>query len=303
MDIDDLIPLAERHALLANENWRCASLINEKRSYDVPGLLVIRKTCPSAFEASIYSPVFCLVLQGAKETSVGNQSASVAAGEMLLVSHELPVETRVTHASPVSPYLAVFVSIDVGLARSLLDQAGPNGMGAGNGRSLDTAVADAPLIEALARYLLLPANSLEAEIIAPMIQREIHFRLLMAPVGAMLRNLLSPGGHASRVAKAIKTIRENFRESLALSVLANSVGMSQSSFHSNFKSVTGTTPLQYQKDLRLISARQLLAEGTHSVTSAALAVGYESISQFSREYSRKFGASPRNDLVSDAGLA
>ncbi|HEY1780565.1 MAG TPA: AraC family transcriptional regulator [Roseiarcus sp.] len=112
----------------------------------------------------------------------------------------------------------------------------------------------------------------------------------------MLRNLLLPGGHAAKIARAIKLIHAGYRESLALPPLADFVAMSPSSFHAHFKAITGTTPLQYQKDLRLIEAKQLLSGGVYNVTAAAFMVGYESASQFSRDYTRKFGGSPRQDL-------
>lgn len=189
------------------------------------------------------------------------------------------------------------MSIDLSIIRSLSEQIGNSDIENKHARSLEVSTAEPALIEALGRYLSLPGNSVEAEVLAPLIRREIHFRLLTAPHGAMLRNLLSPGGHASKIAKAIKLIRLGYRAPLALPSLANAVGMSQSSFHAHFKSITGTTPLQYQKDLRMIEAKQLLSEGAHTVTSAAFVVGYESASQFSREYARKFGTSPKHDLL------
>jgi AraC-like DNA-binding protein len=131
----------------------------------------------------------------------------------------------------------------------------------------------------------------------PLIRKELHFRLLLAPHGAMLRQLVSHDSHASCIARAIERIRESFRAPLAVPELAQAAGMSPSSFHKHFKTITETTPLQYQKDLRLLEARRLLQEGHHSVSETAFEVGYESPTQFSREYARKFGASPRNDIA------
>ncbi|NLS20695.1 AraC family transcriptional regulator [Rhizobium sp. P40RR-XXII] len=296
MKIEDLVPLAERLAILANETWRCASLVNDSENSDLPGLVVVRKTHPSQVEASIYNPVLGLVLQGSAEVSAGAQSVSFTPGDLLLVSHELPVATRIRHASLLAPYLAVFVSIDLGIIRSLAEQAGDSEVENKNARSLEMSTAEPALIDALGRYLSLSGSSVEADVLIPLIRREVHFRMLVAPHGGMLRNLLSPGGNASKIAGAIKIIRANFRKPLALGELASAVGMSQSSFHAHFKSITGATPLQYQKDLRMIEARRILSEGSHTVAAAAFIVGYESASQFSREYARKFGASPRHDL-------
>ena len=132
---------------------------------------------------------------------------------------------------------------------------------------------------------------------APLIRREIHFRLLRASHGAMLRQLLRHESAASRIAKAINRIRQEFKTQISVSDLAHIAGMSASTFHEHFKNLTATSPLQYQKNLRLIEARRLLMDGTQSISSVAFDVGYESPTQFSREYSRKFGASPRKDIA------
>ena len=147
------------------------------------------------------------------------------------------------------------------------------------------------------RYLDLMDKPLDAQVLGPMILKELHFRLLLSPIGGMLRNLLSVDSHASRIAKSIQQIRVRFREPLVVGALARVAGMSPSSFHHHFKSVTGTTPLQYQKDLRMIEARTLLERGVPSVSFAGFEVGYESATQFSRDYSRKFGCSPKHHLT------
>ena len=137
---------------------------------------------------------------------------------------------------------------------------------------------------------------LEAKVIAPLIKREIHFRLLLAEHGGMLRRLLRRESHASRISKAISLLGERYTNPLSVPELANTVGMSVSSFHQHFKSITATTPLQYQKNLRLIEAQRLLVDGAKSVASVAYDVGYESLSQFSREYSRKFQMPPSTEI-------
>jgi transcriptional regulator GlxA family with amidase domain len=129
-------------------------------------------------------------------------------------------------------------------------------------------------------------------VLGPSTLREIHYRLLLSPVGGMLRNLLVADSHASRVAKAIRRLRSEYRVPLKVPDLAKAAGMSASSFHEHFKAVTGTTPLQYQKDLRLIEAHALLTAMSHTVSEAAYEVGYESPNHFSRDYNRKFGLPP-----------
>lgn len=261
----------------------------------LPSLSVLCREAPSEIEAAIYHPVICLILQGNKITSIGDQIVELRPGDALLVSHDLPVLSRITRASVQQPYLAVILSLDLGLVRSLYDQVADAPACDTRVRSLSAGPADAAWLAALIRYFELIDNPLDERVLGPSIRREIHYRLLLSPLGAMLRNLLVADSHASRIAKAIQRLRAEFRTPLAISDLAKTAGMSTSSFHEHFKTVTGTTPLQYQKDLRLITARALLAGKSHSVSEAAFAVGYESPTHFSRDYSKKFGLPPSRD--------
>jgi transcriptional regulator GlxA family with amidase domain len=147
----------------------------------------------------------------------------------------------------------------------------------------------------MARYLELSNNPLDAKVLGSSLRMEIHYRLLLSPLGKMLRKLIATDSQASRVAKAIYRVREGFRSPLSVPDLAKTAGMSVSSFHQHFKSVTGTTPLQYQKDLRLIEARALLSDRGQTVSQTAFSVGYERPTHFSRDYSRKFGVPPSRD--------
>ncbi|WP_052161719.1 AraC family transcriptional regulator [Hoeflea sp. BAL378] len=272
--------------------------ISSTRSWQtsVPNLSFHLQTRPNPYEATIYSPVVCLNLQGRKEVGIGDQSVEFGDGQSLIVSHELPVMARVTEASPERPYLALIVSLDMAIVQSLWDEVGPAAPAPPQARSLSVGPGDERLVETLGRYFALTADPVEARVMAPLILREIHFRLLMADHGGMLRQHLHRDSHSSRIARAIGLIRTGYRAPLAVAALAEAASMSPSSFHEHFRQVTGTTPLQYQKDLRLTEARRLLAAEALSVSSAAFEVGYESPSQFSREYARKFGAPPRNDL-------
>lgn len=268
---------------------------NQKERDALPNLTVLRTSEVSEFDSVVYNPVVCLVLQGAKGTAIGDQSVTLRAGDALIVSHDLPVQSRIVSASASEPYVALIISLELGLVRSLYEQIGSISGGIAPTRSLSAGPADAAVVESIARYLGLMNNAVEAEVLGPSILREIHFRLLMSPIGGMLRNLLAIDSHASRVARAIMHIRRDFRQNLSIPELAQAVGMSQSSFHGHFKQVTGTTPLQYQKDLRMIAARNLLRDGRHSVASASFEVGYESPTHFSRDYQRKFGMAPSKD--------
>lgn len=261
---------------------------------DLPHLTLLRHKRPTTFESVLYNPVVCLILQGRKETAIGDRAVSFGPGESLIVSHDLPVVSRVTEATSRMPYLSLILTLDLAIVRSLYDQVGEAELEEGRASPLDVNDADAALVDALARYFTLAGQAVEARVMGPLILKEIHFRLLMAPNGGMLRRLLRRDSHASRIAIAIAQIRRDYRTALTVSDLAKTAGMSPSSFHEHFKSITATTPLQYQKELRLIEARRLLSEGGHSVAAVAFEVGYESPTQFSREYARKFGTSPRD---------
>ena len=269
---------------------------SKQKDWDaLPNLTVLQTSEVSEFDSVVYKPVVCLVLQGAKETAIGDQSVTLHAGDALIVSHDLPVQSRIISASAGEPYLALIISLELGLVRSLYEQIGPISGGMAPTRSLSAGPADSAVVESIARYLALMNNAVEAEVLGPSILREIHFRLLMSPIGGMLRNLLAIDSHASRVARAIMHIRRDFRQNLSIPELAQAAGMSQSSFHGHFKQVTGTTPLQYQKDLRMIAARELLRDGRLSVAAASFEVGYESPTHFSRDYQRKFGMAPSKE--------
>lgn len=263
----------------------------------LPGLVLFQQSYPSSFEASLYEPVLCLILQGRKQVSIGEQTLSFGPGECLLVSHDLPVSSRITKA----PYLALVLEIDVATIRKLYDEVTESALDSERARAAETHRADPGLLDALRRYLALADSPADAKVLGPLISKEIHYRLLVAPFGGMLRSLIRHDSHASAIARAISHIRGDIRSPIVIADLARRVGMSVSSFHKHFRTITSTTPLQYQKGLRLLEARRLLKTGDASVTSAAYEVGYESSSQFSREYARKFGMPPSQDMANATG--
>jgi len=276
---------------------RLEALTKQKSLNLLPSVHIFRRDEISEFEAAVYNPVICLILQGRKEMHIGARSVSLAKGDALLVSHALPVVSKITQASPATPYRALILSLDLGVLRGLYEQVGDAVSDDHSATSLCASKADPAWIDPIARYLQLIDSPLDTQVLGPMILKEIHFRLLMSPIGGMLRNLLSVGSHASRISKSILRIRADFRLPLIVADLAQLAGMSPSSFHEHFKAVTGTTPLQYQKDLRMIEAHALLSRGVPSVSVAGFEVGYESPTHFSRDYSRKFGCSPKHHLV------
>ena len=286
MNIDELARKANPFGKTINE----LRLLDEEKP---AGPYIIREVKASDFEAMVYEPVLCLILQGSKEITIGGRTIWADKGDLMIVSHDVPVSTRIANASSAEPYMALVMTADLDIIRSLNAQMGDLIQSTSSGFSLDSSRAGDDLLDVLGRYLDLMTKPKEREVLEPLILREIHFRVLMAPNGKMLRQFLSRDSHASRISKAITHMRSNFTKAESVAQLSRLVGMSQSSFHEHFKAITGTTPLQYQKDLRLIEAQQLLLGGAASVSNVAYSVGYESITQFSREFARKFGASPR----------
>jgi AraC-like DNA-binding protein len=260
------------------------------RSERLPGLRFFRRENPSRIEASIYEPALCLILQGSKVTAIGDQSVRLAPRDALVISHTLPVVSQITQASPQEPYLSVVLSLKLQLIHDLHDQVTPPPKG--DARSLAVGPAEQSWLEPLLRYIDLEGAPHDCEVLGPSTLREIHYRLLLSNLGLMLGRLPLEDSRASRVAKAIRQLKSDYKTPLKIADLAKTVAMSPSSFHDHFKVVTGTTPLQYQKDLRLIEAHGLLAAKTHTVAAAAFAVGYESANHFSRDYKRKFGLAP-----------
>jgi AraC-like DNA-binding protein len=285
MQLEELIGLASRRVAAADGGLQIVRLMDR--------LLLLRQGSPSPLEASMYEPVLCLILQGRKQVSIGEQTLSFGAGECLLVSHDLPVCSRITKA----PYLALVFEVNLATLRKLYDEVTEQALASERARAAETHRADPGLLDAVHRYLALADSPQDAKVLGPLISKELHYRLLMAPFGGMLRSLIRHDSDASAIARAIGHIRADVRSPIAVPELARRVGMSVSSFHKHFKSITSTTPLQYQKELRLLEARQLLKAGDASVTAAAFEVGYESPSQFSREYVRKFGIPPSQDLA------
>lgn len=253
------------------------------------GLTLLRYNRTTSFESFIYEPVICLILRGRKETTLGDVTHGLGVGECLLITHDLAVRSRITKA----PYMALLLDVKLDTLRDLYDEVADTLPVPSPGRALEVHAADRELVDALARYVSL-ANGPAASVLAPLVAKEIHYRLLMAPFGGMLRDLIRHDSGASAIARAIAHIRREFRASIEIPALARSVGMSASTFHKHFKAVTSSSPLQYQKDLRLLEARRLLRSGDATVSTAAFDVGYESPTQFSREYSRKFGQSPNS---------
>lgn len=259
-----------------------------------PGLGVARRTHPAPIEAIIYEPLVCLILQGAKRTTIGAHSHLMEPGTLFVLSHAMPVVSRVETASPHRPFLSLVTHLELAELRQLHDIEGPAAHGAQTHAS-HTGPVEPAVVDLFERYVALAADPDAARVLSPGLRRELHFRLLRSPAGPMLRRIVRRDSHASNIARAIDHLRQTYREKVEMDALAHTVGMSPSAFYKHFKATTATTPLQYQKDLRLTEARRLLLGGDHTVSGAAYAVGYASPSQLSRDYTRKFGQPPSVD--------
>jgi AraC-like DNA-binding protein len=256
------------------------------------GMQVLRFDAERPQTATVYRPLLCLVLQGAKQVGAGTRSLRVAAGQSLIVSHALPVVSRITEV----PYVALVFPLDLDLLRSLAPAVPPTRSArAPDAFSITLCPTDQGMEEALTRYLAQSELEDTRQLLAPITRQEIHARLLLGPYADVLHRLLWHETSASRIFRATRAIQSDLSRTVVVGELADRVGMSQSAFFEHFKAVTGTSPLQYQKDLRLLHARDALRASDAKVSEIAFRVGYESSAQFSREYARKFGLSPRQD--------
>ena len=261
-----------------------------------PGLLILSHQQPSDHLAQVYDPVVCVVLQGAKETSTTERSHPIRAGQFLIVTHDMPVVSRITHASPQEPYLALIASLDREVLTDLQHHARSTPVSDDHDPyALRVGDADIELVDAFSRHLRALESPDDADVLAPLAIREIHYRLLNSPQGHALRNLTLGDRPAEPVARAIGLIRRDLAAHLSIGAIASHVGLSPSALHHHFKAVTGTTPVQFQKQLRLLEARRLIQSDSTSITDAAYTVGYSSPTQFSREYRRAFGQPPSQD--------
>jgi AraC-like DNA-binding protein len=260
------------------------------------GMHVLRHSSPTGQDATVYRPLLCLVLQGAKEVGTSSRTLRVGQGQSLVVSHALPVVSRVTEAEADAPYVALVFPIDLDLLRGLAPDVPPRtGQGARDPFSISLCPFDPSMEDAFLRYMQQCDSSETRRLLAPITTREIHARLLLGPHAEALQRLLWVETTASRIFEATRAIQSDLARPLTVGDLAQQVGMSSSAFFEHFKAVTGTSPLQYQKDLRLVRARESLRQTNAKVSDIAFAVGYESSAQFSREYARKFGVPPRQD--------
>jgi len=258
----------------------------------VPRLEISLGQSSSGKSPCMYRSMICFILQGTKQIAVNDEWLSYDPSSYLISALDLPLIGQIQDADKKHPYLAVSLDLDPAIladVASTMPQQRDNDTGA---FGLKTSPMTTQLRDALLRLLSLLDSPDDIPVLAPMVERELLYRLLQGPQGALLRQIAQPEGALGRIRSAVAWIKDNYNVRLRIEALCKTTGMSRASLHRHFLAITGLSPIQYQKQLRLQEARQLLLAGDRSASEVAFEVGYESASQFSREYLRQFGASP-----------
>jgi len=264
----------------------------------VPGLSLFRRSEPTEPMTGMYEPSICMVAQGAKRVVLGDDTYVYDAGHYLITSVHLPTVVQVVEASRERPYLGLKLTLDQReIAQLMADSNLPPPRTQQSSRGMATGQVTLPLVTAVQRLIDLLDAEQDIPILGPVIQKEIIYRLLVGDQGARLRQIAAAGSQSHQIARAIEWLKGNFNQPLRIDDLAAQARMSSSTFHHHFRSMTALSPLQFQKQLRLQEARRLMLAERLDAATAAFQVGYESPSQFSREYNRLFGAPPLRDIT------
>ncbi|SOB94618.1 AraC family transcriptional regulator [Rhodobacter maris] len=264
------------------------------RETPIDGLHLTSVSVPTGPIHAVYRPSLCVVVQGAKTSMLGDRAFRYDEGKCLIASMEVPIRAEITRATAERPYLAFSLALDPATISELLLELGEaEDIPAHPALAVHEFATE--LTDPLYRLLDLCDRPRDIAILSPLIRREITWLLLNGPMGRVLRQIGLAGSHMARIGRSIARIRERFADQLNIQQLADVAGMSPATFHRHFKAVTTMTPVQYQKQLRLQEARRLLLADTADVARVGYAIGYESPSQFSREYRRMFGAPPGRD--------
>lgn len=270
---------------------------DDHQTSDIPGLMLIRYEAPTEPMSAMYEPCVCLVAQGVKRVQLGDEEYIYDENHMLITSVGLPVMANIVTASKETPLLSLVLKIDLGMvAQLMVDSNLPAPRPRQTGRGMAVCEVSEPLISCFQRLIDLLDTPEDIPILSPLILKEILYRLLMGELGPRLRQIATAESHGQQVARTVDWLRENYTKQLTVEGLARKTGMSVSTFHHHFRAMTAMSPLQFQKWLRLHEARRLMLTESRDATTAALQVGYESPSQFSREYKRQFGAPPLRDI-------
>ncbi|HHB1558610.1 TPA: AraC family transcriptional regulator N-terminal domain-containing protein [Vibrio parahaemolyticus] len=271
----------------------------DANQYDTPisGLRFSRWTTPTPPTSYTHNPSICLIAQGRKRVLLGEESFIYDANHFLISSVDLPIIANIIEASEEQPYLGLIMELDLTeISQLIVDSELAFTQSKEAQKGIAVGELSESLLDAFVRLAELLDEGQNTKILAPIIKREIFYRLLMSEQGTRLHQIVTAGSHSHQIAKAIDWLKNNFVKPLSVGDLASYTGMSKSSFYTHFRSMTSMTPLQFQKKLRLSEARRLMLTENLDAMAATFKVGYESPSQFSREYSRLFGAPPSKDI-------
>ena len=289
--------------LLASARKELGELIARFSSGDgvhktaIGGLYPIKLSVPDMKLPSVYQPSICVIVQGAKQVLLEDEIYRYAPPQFLAVSVDLPLLGQVTEASAGKPYLCLQIEIDARTISELISQSGDASWSRGEtSRGLFVGEMDAALLEAVLRIARLLETPRDIPVLAPLAMREFHYRVLSSPYGPTIAQMAIAGSNTHKIGQVIRRMKTQLAAPIRVEELASMANMSPSSFHQHFKAVTAMSPVQYQKRLRLTEARHILLAENADAQSAAYRVGYQSVSQFSREYARMFGAPPIRDV-------
>lgn len=262
------------------------------------GFRISRSSKPVQSVHSVYEPAFCFVVQGRKKALLGDEVFQYDPGRYLIFTVDLPVTFEIEETSEESPYLGFALQLDPSLVASVIMESGiETKKSSASTKAIDVSSIDLDLLDAVVRLVRLLETPKDFQVLAPLIKKEIIYRLLNGGQGARLAHLLTSSGETRRIAKAVGHLRDHYDEPLKIENIANQFGMSVSGFHHHFKSVTSMSPLQFQKQIRLQEARRLMLGEDLDAASAGFRVGYEDPSYFSRDYKKLFGAPPQRDIA------
>lgn len=269
----------------------------------INGVRIVRRNNPTEFLRCFYNPSCILVLQGLKHMLYGNENIIYGKGQYVVSCTDIPVSSRVAQATEEAPFVVLILEFDSNLISNLLLETKIKNTVDYDAKCLAISDTEEELLDAFFRLAqLLEKSESEQSLMAPMIIKEIYFRLLTGPLGNQLRLINTKGTRSNQIARAISLIKDKYSEKLNMDDIAQCVNMAPSSFYRNFKKVTRVSPLQYQKQLRLYEAQRLMLSGNYDAASACYEVGYESSTQFSREYKKMFGNPPAKDIKSLAAV-